>query len=104
MNAEDRQALLRALTELGRRYPHWRFGQLVWNMAGWADAAVWDVEDDRLLAAVTALLDGAPPDFVVARSPNRPTGPTVGLPAQEETVAQPPCRDPETATQRCPPS
>ena len=40
-----------ALAELARRYPHWRVGQLVANVAGWADVEVWDAEDDQLLAA-----------------------------------------------------
>jgi hypothetical protein len=36
---------------LCRRYPEWRFGQLVANVAGWADQEIWDVEDERLLEA-----------------------------------------------------
>ena len=43
--------LLEVLAELRRRYPAWRFGQLVANVAGWADQEVWDVEDDALLDA-----------------------------------------------------
>jgi hypothetical protein len=39
------------LAELERRYPDWRLGQLISNVAGWADKDVWDVEDDQLLAA-----------------------------------------------------
>jgi hypothetical protein len=35
-----RDELLAALSELARRYPHWRLGQLVANVAGWADADV----------------------------------------------------------------
>jgi hypothetical protein len=52
------------LAELGRRYPHWRIGQLVANAAGWADAEIWDVEDETLLAAVRAHLNGSngPPE------------------------------------------
>ncbi|MBY0442130.1 MAG: hypothetical protein K2Q25_08365 [Mycobacteriaceae bacterium] len=45
-----------SLAELARRHPHWRVGQLVANVAGWADAEVWDVEDRELLAAVRAHL------------------------------------------------
>ena len=44
--------LIRALEDLCRRFPHWRFGQLVCNVAGWADVDVWDVEDDQLLQAI----------------------------------------------------
>ena len=51
MTATDRAVLFAALAELARRYPNWRAGQLVANVAGWADAEVWDVEDGQLLAA-----------------------------------------------------
>jgi hypothetical protein len=44
--------LLHALEELWRKYPHWRFGQLVCNVAGWADANPWDVEDQQLLEEI----------------------------------------------------
>jgi len=43
--------LLTAIIELSRRYPDWRFGQLIANVAGWADQEIWDVEDEQLLAA-----------------------------------------------------
>jgi hypothetical protein len=56
MNDERRADLLEAVAELCRRYPHWRFGQLVANVAGWADQEIWDVEDERLLAAVRSHL------------------------------------------------
>jgi hypothetical protein len=56
MTEHDREELFMALAELGRRYPHWRVGQLVANVAGWADAEVWDAEDAQLLAAVRAHL------------------------------------------------
>ena len=52
MNSERRADLLEEIAELGRRYPHWRLGQLVANIAGWADQDIWDVEDEQLLAAV----------------------------------------------------
>lgn len=52
----DRGELFAALAELGRRYPHWRVGQLVANVAGWADTDVWDAEDAELLAAARAHL------------------------------------------------
>jgi hypothetical protein len=32
--------LLETLAELQQRYPHWRFGQLLANVAGWADRDV----------------------------------------------------------------
>jgi hypothetical protein len=55
----DRSELFAALAELSRKYPHWRFGQLVANVAGWADVDAWDVEDDQLLAAALLHLDAA---------------------------------------------
>ena len=51
MTDHDRGELFTALAELARRYPHWRIGQLVANVAGWADAEVWDAEDLQLLSA-----------------------------------------------------
>ena len=56
MNSEPRANLLEAIAELCRRYPHWRLGQLVANIAGWADQEIWDVEDDQLLAAAQSHL------------------------------------------------
>jgi hypothetical protein len=57
MIPQERATLFEALAELGRRYPNWRFGQLVSNVSGWADVDVWDVEDEQLLAAVQAHCD-----------------------------------------------
>jgi len=57
MNDRERSILLHALMELSNRYPHWRFGQLVSNVAGWTDASIWDVEDAQLLAAAESHLD-----------------------------------------------
>jgi hypothetical protein len=34
MNNEQRAVLLEAIGELCRRYPHWRLGQVVANVAG----------------------------------------------------------------------
>jgi hypothetical protein len=51
MNPCNHGELFDALAELRRRYPEWRLGQLIANVAGWADQNVWDVEDDQLRAA-----------------------------------------------------
>jgi hypothetical protein len=59
MNSQRRAELLEALAELGRRYPEWRLGQLLANVAGWADQDVWDVEDEQLLQAARSHLDQA---------------------------------------------
>jgi hypothetical protein len=61
MSQEQGQALMAAITELQRRYPNWRLGQLIANIAGWADQEVWDVEDDQLLAAARSHLQQLAP-------------------------------------------
>ncbi len=48
--------LLEVLAELRHRYPEWRLGQLLANVAGWADRDVWDIEDDVLLSAAQSHL------------------------------------------------
>ena len=53
--------LLDAIAELRRRYPDWRLGQLIANVAGWADQEIWDVEDDQLLAAARSHLEQLAP-------------------------------------------
>ncbi len=53
--------LMATLFLLAERYPEWRFGQLLANVAGWADREIWDVEDDELLAAAQAHLDQLEP-------------------------------------------
>ena len=55
----DRSELFAALAELCKKYPHWRFGQLVANVAGWSDVEAWDVEDEQLLAAALSHLKAA---------------------------------------------
>ncbi len=62
MNTHQRADLLAAIAALCQRYPHWRFGQLVANVAGWADQEIWDVEDEQLLEAARLHLEQlAPP-------------------------------------------
>jgi hypothetical protein len=62
MSHKEREELLAAVSELGRRYPDWRLGQLIANVAGWADREVWDVEDQQLLDAVRLHLQQATSD------------------------------------------
>lgn len=57
MNKPSRAELFEALAALCREYPDWRLGQLVANVAGWADRDVWDVDDEQLLAAARAHLE-----------------------------------------------
>jgi hypothetical protein len=51
MNERESKDLFDALAELRQRYPDWRLGQLVANVAGWADQNAWDIEDKQFLAA-----------------------------------------------------
>ncbi len=56
MSANVRSELLSRLGELSRACPEMRFGQLIANLAvvarGTEPGAVWDMEDQELLAAV----------------------------------------------------
>lgn len=61
MKSQNRADLLEAIAELCQRYPNWRFGQLIANVAGWADAEVWDVEDEQLLHAARVHLQQLAP-------------------------------------------
>lgn len=56
MTNEHRTDLLAAIAELSDRYPEWRLGQLVANVAGWVDQQIWDVEDHQLLTAARSHL------------------------------------------------
>jgi hypothetical protein len=55
MNSKVREELLRVLHELASRFPDVRIGQLIANLSyaakGPTESAVWDVEDEQLLAA-----------------------------------------------------
>jgi hypothetical protein len=61
MNQSTRHQLLEILAELGEAFPDWRFGQLVANVAtsarGPQAEAIWDSEDDELLAAARLLVE-----------------------------------------------
>lgn len=54
--------LIAALAELHSLFPEWRLGQLVANLVqaagGTHAAAIWDIEDEQLLAAARRLIDG----------------------------------------------
>ena len=56
-----RKDVLDALGELGVAFPDWRLGQMIANLAvvarGATGEAVWDVEDEELLAAIHRQLD-----------------------------------------------
>ena len=51
--------LIVALSDLRTLFPEWRLGQLVANLALAAgkDGAIWDVQDEELLAAARRLIE-----------------------------------------------
>ncbi len=59
MTPASADELLGALSELRALFPDWRFGQLVANLALAAgrEGAVWEVEDEELLAAARRLIE-----------------------------------------------
>jgi hypothetical protein len=61
MNVSTAEELIAALAELRALFPDWRMGQLVANLvlaAGATDAgAIWEVEDEQLLAAARRLIE-----------------------------------------------
>jgi hypothetical protein len=61
MNVSSADELIAALAELRAQFPDWRLGQLVANLvtaAGGTDAAaIWNLEDDQLLAAARRLIE-----------------------------------------------
>jgi hypothetical protein len=60
MNATITDELMDAVSQLRLLFPDWRMGQLMANLlmvSGAADgAAIWEVEDEQLLAAARRLL------------------------------------------------
>ena len=60
-NVELKQEILQALSELVEHVPDVRFGQLIVNLSCIAreptPEAVWDIEDDELLAAAESHLE-----------------------------------------------
>ena len=61
MNISASQELVGALAELHSLFPDWRFGQMIANLTtavGATEAgAIWDVEDEQLLAAARRLIE-----------------------------------------------
>lgn len=62
MSSNQDNELFEALAAMRTRYPDWRFGQLVCNLATWArgvePASIWDVEDAELIQAARQHLRG----------------------------------------------
>ncbi|MGL4552832.1 MAG: hypothetical protein ACRC33_16775 [Gemmataceae bacterium] len=59
MTTGNREELFQALAALARRYPEWRFGQLIANLADWADVPAWDIEDEQLVSVARSHLKRA---------------------------------------------
>jgi hypothetical protein len=61
MTTATRDELLSAMQELQTLFPDWRMGQLVANLTQAAgrdrEGAIWDVEDEELLAAARRLIE-----------------------------------------------
>lgn len=61
MNISQAEELTAALAELRGLFPDWRMGQLIANLvmaAGRTDtAAIWEIEDEELLAAAQRLIE-----------------------------------------------
>lgn len=51
MISSERRVLLEVLAQFSELYPDWRLGQLVANVACFADQNIWDAEDEQLIAA-----------------------------------------------------
>lgn len=45
-------AVLKELERVWQLYPDMRLGQLVSNIADWAEESVWDIEEDTLIAEI----------------------------------------------------
>jgi hypothetical protein len=51
---------LHRIEALWSLYPDWRLGQLMLNLAEWADDDLWNLEDDRLLEVLEEHLSRRP--------------------------------------------
>jgi hypothetical protein len=61
MITTQRQEILRLLTQLSELAPDYRFGQMIANLSyiaiGPTNEAIWDMEDEQLLAAIQKHID-----------------------------------------------
>ncbi len=61
MTDSVRHDVLQALGELSTEFSEWRLGQMIANLAviarGASTEAIWDVEDEELLAAIHSQLE-----------------------------------------------
>ncbi len=61
--------LLAVIAQLRERYPNWRFGQLIANIAGWTDQEIWDVEDEQFMEAARQHLQHLESSGTVSSTP-----------------------------------
>ena len=63
MISAERLELLQLVEEMSEGYPEFRLGQWIADLAFWAkgdqDGAVWNVEDQELMAAATEQIQNA---------------------------------------------
>lgn len=57
MTTNDRTDVLDILARMADKYPHWRMGQLIANLAGWAEREIWEMEDQELIDAARGHLE-----------------------------------------------
>jgi len=57
MMSRQQADVLAILAEVCNKYPDWPLGQLVANVAVWADEDIWDLDDEELLQAAQAHLE-----------------------------------------------
>ena len=59
----ERRELIRLIEEMSEGYPEFRLGQLIANLTFWArgdqEGAVWNVEDEELMAAAREQINNA---------------------------------------------
>jgi hypothetical protein len=77
MKVSDDEELIEAISELRVLFPDWRMGQLIANLvtaAGGTDAgAIWDMEDEHLLAAARRLIERNRGRRAVSADPSPPS-------------------------------
>ena len=63
MTSDTRRELLAALDELSSRFPEWRLGQMITNLATFVRgpdvSAIWDAEDEEFIDAARQLLESS---------------------------------------------
>lgn len=57
MSDTPRSELFDVLEEFCRLYPHWRFGQMIANIASMTSSDIWDMEDEQLIASARRHVD-----------------------------------------------